>query len=771
MYLPKYLPQFKKLQKLDSFPVLSGDIRSSNDDSEEMTSCALGCFTNRQTVFFDIPYSKKQKLCTLRASRWKAALKNGQSRSSQNTRVCSEHFFLKEPAAVEDLGNPDWVPWLKLNPKNQDDPVQVQQRMQQYYEQRATFSKKVCCIGSCPNNKEKVHQSTLYDFPALDTSSYTRRVLSERRLLAWIEVIQQPDLWNKFDIHTLKICGMHFMNGKVADLTDVENVDWIPTRRLSRPVNFTDHVAHFDLYSIASLASGGAECDVQEETPLDLDDDDDDMDQLEEEPVMVAASQPPPVAVTQPKPQVNVGFKCILCLGNAALKPLTPVDQLALDEFFKDKLCVKSELICKKCCKNISDFHAFHMSILKIQDGAVSRKIKNIIPVLDPKPADAVKKKAEGLFTVCSPDKFQCSICSAVLVGKDLLNKHLYVQHKIKIMCKICKTSFTPEGYTAHRLTCGPPRPAQGKGIPLVKNQPPKASIIPVGLSNSKEKYSCYICTQFFTPDEMKEHIKTHDDLIKAGGVRSRVHAQVVFDDNFEACKRCSKAIHKNDKEKHQRQHDEERERLKQLIAKQKASNAHRCVPCNMSFPTEDQLQKHRTVHKVLTCSECNEEYGKKYQLTNHRRSAHGIKASDDSTTNMVECSDCNSLVNASSLKVHLALEHDSSPIACEMCGKEVFQIALLKHQESFCNDDNPSVPCTICSNTMPASVVKEHVEAVHVQSKQLSHKERIQPKPSEVTVNASGDQVNDLIEEDFVEEEHLEDEFQPEQYVASAFK
>lgn len=108
-----------------------------------MPSCAVGCYTDGQTVFFDIPMSKKQKLCTIRANRWKAALKIDASRPNQNARVCSEHFFLREPAHLEDQDNPDWVPWLKLNPRVQDDPVQVQHRMQQYYEKWHTFGKQV----------------------------------------------------------------------------------------------------------------------------------------------------------------------------------------------------------------------------------------------------------------------------------------------------------------------------------------------------------------------------------------------------------------------------------------------------------------------------------------------------------------------------------------------------------------------------------------------------------------------------------------------------
>lgn len=112
-------------------------------------------------------------------------------------------------------------------------------------------------------------------------------------------------------------------------------------------------------------------------------------------------------------------------------------------DFFFQKLCVKSELICKKCCKHITDFHSFHVSILKIQDGAVTRKIKNIIPVPSPKPAPAATiKRAETLFTVCAPDTFTCNMCKATLVGKELLNKHLYAQHKVKINCKLCKTRY-----------------------------------------------------------------------------------------------------------------------------------------------------------------------------------------------------------------------------------------------------------------------------------------------------------------------------------------
>ncbi|XP_039448830.1 uncharacterized protein LOC120427948 [Culex pipiens pallens] len=729
--------------------------RCSVENSNVMPSCAVGCYTDGQTVFFDIPMSKKQKLCTIRANRWKAALKIDASRPNQNARVCSEHFFLKEPAHLEDQDNPDWVPWLKLNPRVQDDPVQVQHRMQQYYEKWHTFGKQICCITSCSSSNEKLNLMVpLFDFPALDTTSYTRRVLSERRLLTWIQIIQQPDLWNRFDIHTLKICGQHFRSGQMAELTDVENIDWIPTRGLSRSVKFTDHIAHFDLQNIAALASEDSESYAARVEDAISSDEDVRMVQPKQQKV-VTVKRPPP---SQPKPQVNVGFKCILCLGNAALKPLTPVDQVALDEFFKDKLCVKSELICKKCCKHITDFHSFHVSILKIQDGAVTRKIKNIIPVPSPKPAPAATiKRAETLFTVCAPDTFTCNMCKATLVGKELLNKHLYAQHKVKINCKLCKTSFTPEGYAAHRKTCVPSKPAQVVNPTVVA--PSKTPIAPVAPSNSQEKYSCYICAQFFTPDEMREHIKTHNDVVKGGGVRSRVAARVVFDESFESCKRCNRAVHINDRECHQRQHDEERERLKELIAKQQASNGFKCALCPVSFATAAQLENHRETHQKHTCRECNKEFGQIQQLNNHKREFHGTQLTGE---NMTECSHCSSLVSAASYKAHVAQEHDSIQIACELCGKQMFRIALEKHHESSCTEDDPIVPCTVCGKMMQSSRIKQHV-AGHFAQKQPA------ASVSSAEVHATS-QLDDLIEEDFMEE-RLEDEFQPEEYANSVFR
>uniref|UniRef100_A0A1Q3EYY4 C2H2-type domain-containing protein n=1 Tax=Culex tarsalis TaxID=7177 RepID=A0A1Q3EYY4_CULTA len=736
-----------------------------------MSLCALGCYTDNKTAFFDIQMSKKAKLCTIRADRWRAALKIDASRPNQNTRVCSDHFFLKEPALLEDQDNPDWVPWLKLNPRIPDDPVQVQQRMQKYYEKWHAFDKQICCIASCPNSTGKQPISVpLFNFPALDTSSYTQRVLSERRLLTWIQVIQQANLWNRFDIHTLKICGRHFVSGQMAELTDVKNIDWIPTRELCGSVGFTDHLAHFDLHNIASFAleEPGSYTKQEEEG---VSDEDTSMGQSVRKKVVAAPAvvkNPPP---SQPKRQVNVGFKCILCLGNAALKPLTPVDQVALDEFFKDKLCVKSELICKKCCQHISDFHSFHVSILKIQDGAASRKIKNIIPVPGPPPPVAQIKKPETLFRALTPDTFQCALCTAVLVGKELLNKHLYAQHKVKINCKLCKTSFTPEGYAAHKLTCMPPKPAQKVQLGpagLVKTVPPKAKIIPVAHSNSKEKYSCYICAQFFTPEEMRDHIKTHDDVTKASGVRSRVSTRVVFDESYESCKRCNRAVHKNDREKHLRQHNEERERLKELIAKQQANNIHKCVLCQASFPNTAQLQKHREIHQKHTCRECNKEFAQKYQLNNHNREFHGIELTGE-TRYMTECPDCNVLVSNASYKAHVAHEHDSSEIACELCGKRIFRIALKKHHESSCTDDDPLVACTVCDKMMLSTEIKQHVEVEHI-----AHKEQTEQSQPTVSVSSGQadavDQLDDLIEED-LEEERLEDEFQPEDYVEFAFK
>lgn len=169
----------------------------------------------------------------------------------------------------------------------------------------------------------------------------------------------------------------------MAQLTDVQNIDWIPTRVLSRSVDFTDHVgkiaiclftmvtntltpsnvlfsAHFDLHNIASLALEDAGCYTEQEEEVMPADEDDSMDQSEQRKVAAAKTTLKQSRPSQPKPQVTVGFKCILCLGNAALKPLTPVDQVALDEFFKD---VGTRVTPNELINNVRFFSATNCEI------------------------------------------------------------------------------------------------------------------------------------------------------------------------------------------------------------------------------------------------------------------------------------------------------------------------------------------------------------------------------------------------------------------------
>lgn len=150
---------------------------------------------------------------------------------------------------------------------------------------------------------------------------------------------------------------------------------------------------------------------------------------------------------------------------------------------FIQKLRVESELICANCSKSVCDFHTFYKRVLLSQEKATVRKLKNVFtvpqstprriapapqpsapiettvvpvdplakplkriaPAPPPSAAPVEKKmrtadeKGGKLFVLLTTNEFQCKLCRATLASKSVLNDHLFLAHKVKISCKLCK--------------------------------------------------------------------------------------------------------------------------------------------------------------------------------------------------------------------------------------------------------------------------------------------------------------------------------------------
>lgn len=144
----------------------------------------------------------------------------------------------------------------------------------------------------------------------------------------------------------------------MAELTDVENVDWIPTVNMTKRVCFADHVgelceldkifnytycpfvAHFDLYNLISLVNDSRmtqNCMTIDDFSLPQ------ASAAENAKLAEKAAEP----VTFPgRPKVFVGLKCILCLATAMLKPLKPEHRQAIEILFKDVSIPITRLSC-----------------------------------------------------------------------------------------------------------------------------------------------------------------------------------------------------------------------------------------------------------------------------------------------------------------------------------------------------------------------------------------------------------------------------------------
>ncbi|XP_058452006.1 uncharacterized protein LOC131430811 isoform X2 [Malaya genurostris] len=609
----------------------------------------------------------------------------------------SHHWkkLCRHPAETHDKKHPDWLPWLKLDPRLPDNPLKVRRRMQEYYQQRKCSQETLCVIKGCINSGSIISNNMQsFEFPKLDMTSYINRVLSEKRLLLWLQVVDQPDSWKQFDFSKLKICPRHFVSGKMADLTDVENVDWIPTIALEKKLNFTDHVAHFDLYNIISLIKDSCSIKGITEKNVNLS-----FPTANTVPITMAPATNQPHQINQKNPtavpldRVDVGLKCILCLESTSLKPIDSRSGTAINALFNTILNVNSEVICSKCSKSIEEFYCFYELILRIQQNFPTEKNNAILAAASdnrtPKVEGSIsitsKVKNRKLFKVLSADYFQCIICELVMFRKNRIIQHLQEAHKVKLNYKEYKQRFSPIKSVDHKNICSvasnikrDTEKALTKDSSNKNQEPMIAEAIHTNKDDDlkeQKRHSCYICKNFYSPDEMIEHIKTHETE------RDKNRELIELGEKYEACKQCQKAILKDDMEQHLEEHEAKRARRREFIKKQQEKNKYTCFKCNKDFQSLYALDKHTKSHKIV--------------------------GSDDK----IICPDCNHIVKANYFKYHCQLIHDDVLLACDKCGKQMSRMALKKHQLTC---DDTTVPCDICGKTIKMYMVKSHIAKVH---------------------------------------------------------
>ncbi|XP_001656327.2 uncharacterized protein LOC5577225 [Aedes aegypti] len=670
-------------------------------------SCAVKTCRNHNKncdlSFFTFPQlgqarstKEQEKLISMRLAMWRKA-SGYQKLMNRSARICAKHFVSGKPAKLDEPGSIDWVPSLHL-PEQPSSKIQGADADVVAAEKKKADEilkhKTICSIKNCTSNKAPSWKTKIYPFPKLDTSNYVRRVLSEKRLLIWCQMLDQSTQWDKVELCKLQLCSLHFASGTMAELTDVENVDWIPTVNMVKKIQFHDHVSFFDLYNLISLVKDTATTGncvtidtysapqryTNAASTIDL-----------AEPTV---PEPPKL----PGPKISVGLKCILCLASTALKPLNKESRKDIDLLFKNKLQVESELICAMCSRSVYEFSTFYEKVLASQEKATRGKVRTIIRMdqgksqkraapgeISSEPAEkkirSAKEKGVKLFNVLVSNEFQCKLCFVTLATKKGLNDHLYLAHKVKINCKLCKESYSPEGYTSHKADClariKAKRQAQKAAsaavasTSIVKPTVVTAVVIP---PDTSEKHSCYICKEFYTPSEMIAHVKSHgiDTVPKQDAMK-----------DYEACKQCNKAVRKQNMSRHMEAHESHRNQMRKLIKEQEEKQRFQCSICLLEFRTMALMEKHKEKHKLVTMED------------------------------KIECPDCNKVMTAKYFKYHVMMVHNNEQIPCDKCGKLFSRFGLKAHRATTCSDDG-MVACEHCGKTMRAHLLKGHISKVH---------------------------------------------------------
>nr|XP_019558260.2 uncharacterized protein LOC109427210 isoform X1 [Aedes albopictus] len=635
---------------------------------------------NCDLSFFQFPQlgnarstSEQEQLKKMRLAMWRKA--SGYRKSMHpSVRICGRHFVSGRPAKLDEPGSIDWVPTLHLPEQPPSRRHGADAEVLAAEKEKAEIilgqQKTICSIKNCSNNKSPSKKTKIYSFPKLDTTNYVRRVLSEKRLLLWCQMVNRRTQWDK-------LCSLHFVSGTMADLTDVENVDWIPTVNVNKKARFTDHVAYFNLYNLISLvkeSDSTGKCVTidtcnkpQQDAKFVANTISSTVSKPMKEPVPIAprceerasgADLQIPIA-----PKISVRMRCILCLASTALRPLNEDHRKAIDLLFKNKLQVDSKLICTTCSKAVLDFFIFYNKVLDSQQKAKLGKGKSVVKVDQVRPLKRVSP-ADGEQASVAPEakkprstnekatvmhKFRCKICYVTFTSEKGLTDHLCSAHKVKISCKLCKNSFSPDDFKDHKADCFAQNKAQRKpqratAVPATATTPSAASkpkvkpTVPtiIVLPKPNEKHSCYICKEFYTPSEMTAHVKTHINTVPKHDPTK----------DFVTCKQCNKAFRKQNMSRHLESHERHRNQMSQLVTEDESKEqtvcdkcgkllgrfgleAHRATTCGdveVSSCDSHLIKGH--VNKVhwmvlVKCRFCPNEYTSKDLATNHERRSH----------------------------------------------------------------------------------------------------------------------------------------------------
>ncbi|KAJ6647949.1 hypothetical protein Bhyg_03174, partial [Pseudolycoriella hygida] len=115
---------------------------------------------------------------------------------------------------------------------------------------------KSCVVLKCLSSGRD-RDKKFYRFPTLDQRGVKSLAMSQTRQDAWIKALNRADFFPNQYKHAV-VCDLHFESGKAA-LSDMQNVDWIPTYNLGYKVTPMQPVDEENSQSPSCFQSGADE--------------------------------------------------------------------------------------------------------------------------------------------------------------------------------------------------------------------------------------------------------------------------------------------------------------------------------------------------------------------------------------------------------------------------------------------------------------------------------------------------------------------------------
>lgn len=143
----------------------------------------------------------------------------------------------------------------------------------------------------------------------------------------------------------------------------------------------------------------------------------------------------------------------------------------------------------------------------------------------------------------------------------------------------------------------------------------------------------------------------------------------------------------------------------------------YRCQTCTLTFPTANELKKHRKQHskrKIIECTVCPETV----RFPTISAKMHHIQQTHlDAASGKFICNTCNKLYSTFNILIfHMGIHKGKKNFVCDTCGQEFMRLSHLQFHTSSVHMDERDFQCDHCADKKfkNRGSLLSHMRAVH---------------------------------------------------------